>query len=63
MARVKYETVEDLVNAVKTDVLTIDNLKRMYYASGKKEQPRTELYREAIFILSLEKLKEQWGGS
>lgn len=63
MARVKYETVEDLVNAVKTGILTIDNLKRMYYSSEKKEQPRTELYREAIFILSLDKLKEQWGGS
>ena len=63
MARVKYETVEDLVNAVKTGILTIDNLKRMYYASEKKEQPRTEVYRQAIFILSLEKLKEQWGGS
>ena len=63
MARVKYETVEDLVNAVKTGILTIDNLKRMYYASEKKEQPRAEVYRQAIFILSLEKLKEQWGGS
>ena len=61
MARIKYESVEDLVNAVKNGCLTIDNLKRMYYASEKKEQPRTELYREAIFVLSLEKLKDQWG--
>lgn len=61
MAKVKYETVEDLVHAVNNGALTIDNLKRMYYASQKKEQPRTELYRKAIFILSLDKLKEQWG--
>lgn len=61
MARIKYESVEDLVSAVKTGDLTIDNLKRMYYASEKKDQPRTQVYREAIYILSLEKLKEQWG--
>ena len=61
MARIKYETIEDLVQAVKSGTLTIDNLKRMYYASEKKEQPRTEIYKQAIFILSYEKLKEQWG--
>jgi len=61
MARIKYESVEDLVSAVKSGNLTIDNLKRMYYASEKKDQPRTQVYREAIYILSLEKLKEQWG--
>lgn len=61
MARIKYETVEDLIVAVTSGELSIDNLKRMYYAALKNEQPRTKIYRQAIYEISLKKLKENWG--
>lgn len=61
MARIKYENVEDLIVAVETGVLSIDILKKMYYSSAKKNQPRTEVYRQAIYEISLKKLKENWG--
>lgn len=61
MAKVKYHSVEDLVDAVNSGELSIDNLKRMYYAALKNEQPRVETYRQAIYDLSLKKLKENWG--
>lgn len=61
MAKPKYETVEEAVQAWREGKLKVDNLKKNYYHTLKIGNDRAHFYREVIYNIELIKLKEQWG--
>jgi hypothetical protein len=61
MAKPKYNTVEEAVDAWKSGDLKLETLKKNYYHTQKLGQDRQYFYREAIYEIEKIRLKEQWG--
>jgi len=61
MAKAKYESIEQAIQAWKDGELKLETLKKNYYHTQKLGQERQWFYREAIFEIEKIRLQEQWG--
>lgn len=61
MAKAKYESVDQAVQAWKDGELKLETLKKNYYHTQKLGQDRQWFYRETIYEIEKIRLKNQWG--
>ena len=59
--RVKYNTVQDFVIAWNNGDLDLNSMKKNYYSYVKSDNPRADLYKQAIYEIEKIKLEMKWG--
>ena len=61
MAKTKYESVEQAIDAWRDGELKLETLKKNFYHTQKLGQDRQFFYRKVIYEIEKIRLNEQWG--